>query len=110
MVPQLCWQKFSDPTGLVSGQPGEHVLEIGIGVMPIHALIGSGSSWPQHAGPRRLPANSQLARPMAIGRIWFSIQLLPGMLFVRAYRRARDADKEYRATTGIGATEACVCG
>ncbi|MNR63334.1 hypothetical protein D3C85_1856140 [compost metagenome] len=28
--------------------------------------------WPA----RRLPAKSQLLRPMAIGRIWFSIQLL----------------------------------
>lgn len=38
-------------------------------------LMTAAARWPA----RRLPAKSQLFRPMAIGRIWFSIQLLsPG--------------------------------
>ena len=35
-------------------------------------LMAAAARWPA----RRLPANSQLLRPMAMGRIWFSIQLL----------------------------------
>lgn len=35
-------------------------------------LITAAALWPA----RRLPANNQLALPMAIGLIWFSIQLL----------------------------------
>ena len=35
-------------------------------------LITAAARWPA----RKLPANSQLLRPMAMGRIWFSIKLL----------------------------------
>lgn len=35
-------------------------------------LMTAAARWPA----RRLPAKSQLLRPIAIGRIWFSIQLL----------------------------------
>ena len=62
--------------------------------------------WPA----RSEPANNQLALPMAHGRIWFSTQLLPGMLFVRAARRARRRDAAYRAGSGIGASGACLSG
>lgn len=30
-------QQLLDPAGLVRGQPREHILEIGIGVVPVHA-------------------------------------------------------------------------
>ena len=70
-------QQLLDPAGPVRGQSREHILEIGIGVVPFMRadctkLMTAAARWPA----RRLPANSQLALPMAIGRIWFSIQLL----------------------------------
>lgn len=54
--------------------------------------------WPA----RSEPANSQLLRPMAIGRIWCSSQLLPGMLGVRTPWRGLPM-VEYVPRTGIAA-------
>ena len=62
------WQQFADPTFVLSRQARQDILQIGKGIrlMTVAARLPA----------RRLPANSQFFRPVAIGQIRFSIQLL----------------------------------
>ena len=70
-------QQFVDAAGRLSRQPLEDVAQVGVGICPL-----SRAEWTRlmmaaaRLPARRLPANSQLVRPLAIGRIWFSTQLL----------------------------------
>ena len=70
-------QQLPDLAGALRGQAREHVLQVGVGSSPLSLadwirLITAAAL----LRARSASANSQLLRPMAIGRIWFSIQLL----------------------------------
>lgn len=70
------WQQFIHPAVRMRRQPIQHVLQIGIRIMSIEL----GRLNQAHDGRPRLPARTEPTKsqflPKAIGRIWFSIQLL----------------------------------
>ncbi len=71
------WKKFGDFAVGASWQARQDILQISEGVMAIKLggldqAHDGGARWPA----RRLPAKSQFFRPVAIGRMQFSIQLL----------------------------------
>lgn len=67
-------QRFVHAAGPVPGQPFQRILELGVGVMPVHT-----ADWIRlmtaaaRRLARKLPANSQVTSAMAIGRSWYSI-------------------------------------
>ena len=71
-------QEFGDQVVFVHGQTLQHIFEISVRVVPIELgalnirLMTAAARWPD----RREPANNQFFRPIAMGLIWFSAQLL----------------------------------
>ena len=71
-------QQFIDAAHRLRWQPREDILQIRVRVVSVEpcrldqAIMIAAALWPA----RKLPANNQVERPTATGRIWFSIQLL----------------------------------
>ena len=85
---------------------GQHVLEVvAYGSLPVHAhdwIESRGDGCPRWPA-RRLPANNQLLRPGAMGRIWFSIQLVCPPAVAGRRRRSRELGPSFETVVqGLG--------
>jgi hypothetical protein len=73
-------QQLFNATGQLRGQPAQHVLDAAVWIVPIQLGRVPQTHHRSGALPRLKrtsePANSHLLRPMVIGLIWFSTQLL----------------------------------